>query len=41
LAFGPLVDKTMIGTRWIFNNKVDKDDEVVRNKDGLVAHGYN
>ena len=30
----------IIGTKWIFKNKLDEDGEVVRNKSRLVAHGY-
>ena len=30
----------MIGTKWIFKNKTNKDGEVIRNKSRLVAQGY-
>src|SRR4051794_18418897 len=30
----------IIGTKWIFRNKQDEDDIVVRNKARLVAQGY-
>jgi hypothetical protein len=30
----------VIGTKWVFKNKQGEDDEVVRNKDCLVAQGY-
>ncbi|KAI5001168.1 hypothetical protein ZWY2020_011127 [Hordeum vulgare] len=30
----------IIGTKWIFRNKQDEDDQVVRNKARLVAQGY-
>jgi hypothetical protein len=30
-----------IGTKWVFKNKQGEDDEVVRKKARLVAHGYN
>ena len=30
----------MIGTRWVFKNKLDEDDIVTRNKARLVAKGY-
>ncbi|KAI3718757.1 hypothetical protein L6452_19640 [Arctium lappa] len=32
--------KSVIGTKWIFKNKKDKDGIVVRNKARLVAKGY-
>ncbi|KAI3672658.1 hypothetical protein L6452_38755 [Arctium lappa] len=32
--------KSVIGTKWIFKNKKDKDGIVVRNKARLVANGY-
>ena len=30
----------IIGTKWVFRNKQDKDGQVVRNKARLVAQGY-
>ena len=33
-------DTHVIGTKWIFKNKIDKNGEVVRNKSRLVAQGY-
>jgi hypothetical protein len=30
----------VIGTKWVFRNKQDKDEIVVRNKARLVAQGY-
>ena len=33
-------DKQVIGTRWIFKNKLDEGSIVVRNKARLVAQGY-
>jgi hypothetical protein len=30
----------MIGTKWVFRNKLDQDGMVVRNKARLVAQGY-
>jgi hypothetical protein len=30
----------MIGTKWVFRNKQDQDEIVVRNKARLVAQGY-
>nr|GEU42564.1 retrovirus-related Pol polyprotein from transposon TNT 1-94 [Tanacetum cinerariifolium] len=32
---------TIIGTKWVFRNKLDENDIVSRNKDRLVAQGYN
>ena len=32
--------KTIIGTNWIFRNKMDTDGMVLRNKARLVAQGY-
>jgi len=40
-----LVPKTnymnIIGTKWVFRNKMDEDGNIVRNKDRLVAKCYN
>ena len=33
-------DKNIIGTKWVFRNKLNEQGEVVRNKARLVAHGY-
>ena len=33
-------DKTVIGTRWVFRNKLDEDGIVTWNKARLVANGY-
>jgi len=33
-------DKNMIGTKWVFQNKLNEDGEVVRNKARLVIKGY-
>lgn len=30
----------IIGTKWIFKNKIDESGNIVRNKSRLVAHGY-
>ena len=30
----------IIGTKWIFRNKIDKEGNVIRNKARLVAQGY-
>jgi len=32
---------SIIGTRWVFRNKLDKEGKVIRNKVRLVAQGYN
>ncbi|MCH91154.1 hypothetical protein A2U01_0012080, partial [Trifolium medium] len=34
-------DYSIIGTRWVFRNKLDEDGKVIRNKARLVAQGYN
>ena len=34
-------DKSIIGTRWVFRNKLDENGKVIRNKAWLVAQGYN
>ena len=31
---------SIIGTRWVFRNKLDESEKVVRNKSRLVAQGY-
>jgi hypothetical protein len=36
----PPRDVSVIGTKWVFNNKQGEDGEVVRNKARLVAQGY-
>ena len=33
-------DVHVIGTKWIFRNKIDEDDKIIRNKSRLVAQGY-
>ena len=35
------LDRTIIGTRWVFRNKLSEDGEIIRNKARLVAQGYN
>ncbi|XP_070040806.1 uncharacterized protein [Nicotiana tomentosiformis] len=35
-----LKDRTMIGTKWVFRNKLDGDGTVTRNKERLVVQGY-
>lgn len=34
-------DKSIIGTKWVFRNKMNEQGVVVRNKARLVAQGYN
>ena len=34
-------DKHIIGTIWVFKNKLDENGIIVRNKIRLVAQGYN
>ncbi|GKE13988.1 retrovirus-related pol polyprotein from transposon TNT 1-94 [Tanacetum coccineum] len=36
-----LKDMTIIGTKWVFRNKLDENGVVSRNKARLVAQGYN
>jgi hypothetical protein len=36
----PPRDVNVIGTKWVFKNKLGEDGEVVRNKTRLVAQGY-
>jgi len=36
-----LKDKTIIGTKWVFRNKLDEQGIVTRNKARLVVQGYN
>jgi len=33
--------KNIIGTKWVFKNKLNEQSEVTRNKARLVAQGYN
>eukprot|EP00253_Pinus_taeda_P036015 PITA_36015 len=33
-------DKNIIGTKWIFKNKLNKNGEVIRNKARLICKGY-
>ena len=33
-------DNNVIGTKWVFKNKFDEHEVVVRNKARLVAQGY-
>ena len=34
-------NKSIIGTIWVFRNKLDKQGKVVRNKARLATQGYN
>ena len=34
-------DRLTIGTKWMFRNKLDKSDNIIRNKARRVAQGYN
>lgn len=34
------VDCSVIGTKWVFQNKLDENKNIVRNKARLVAQGY-
>ncbi|MGI4673437.1 reverse transcriptase domain-containing protein, partial [Klebsiella pneumoniae] len=36
----PLSDRSVIGTKWVYRNKLDGDGIVTRNKARLVAKGY-
>jgi hypothetical protein len=33
-------DKNVIGTKWVFGNKLNEDGQVTRNKERLVCKGY-
>jgi hypothetical protein len=33
-------DKNVIGSKWVFNNKMNEKGQVVRNKARLVCKGY-
>ena len=34
-------NESVIGNRWVFRNKMDENDIIVRNKARLVAQGFN
>ena len=34
------IDKNVIGTKWVFRNKLDENGEITRNKARLVYKGY-
>ena len=33
-------DKNVIGTKWVYRNKLDENSEVTKNKERLVCKGY-
>ena len=33
-------DKNVLGTKWVFKNKVNENGQVIRNKARLVCKGY-
>lgn len=33
-------DKNVIGTKWVFKNKLNEEGKVIRNKTKLVCKGY-
>ena len=35
-----LADKNVIGTKWVFRNKLDENGEITRNKARLFCKGY-
>ena len=35
-----LVDQSIVGTKWVFKNKLNTDGKIVRNNVRLVAKGY-
>ena len=34
-------DQSVIGTKWVYRNKMDENDIIIRNKARLVTQGYN
>ena len=34
-------NQSVIGTRWVFRNKIDENGIIVRNKERLVTQGFN
>ncbi len=34
------INKNVIGTKWVFKNKMNEDGQVIRNKARLVCNGY-
>ena len=35
------LNSLVIGTKWVYRNKINEEDQIVRNKARLVAKGYN
>ena len=33
-------DKNVIGTKWVYKNKMNEDGQVIKKKDRLVCKGY-
>ena len=33
-------NRSVVGTKWVFKNKIDSDGIITRNKERLVAKGY-
>ena len=34
-------DQSVIGTKWVYRNKMDENDIMIRNKARLMVQGYN
>ena len=34
------IDKNVIGSKWVFKNKMNEQGQIVRNEDRLVCKGY-
>jgi hypothetical protein len=34
------IDNNVIGTKWVYKNKLNEDGQIVRNKTRLVCKGY-
>ena len=34
-------DQSVIGTKWVYRNKMDENDIIIRNKARLMVQGYN
>ena len=35
------LNSSVIGTKWVYRNKINEEGQIVRNKARLVAKGYN
>ena len=35
-----LEDKNVIGTKWVYRNKLDENSEMARNKERIIFKGY-